>query len=218
MRMMEFLSHIGFWPALGGQLLLTAGTFLLAVAIGFPLGLLAYRYRVLTPPMIGFANFLKILPGFAVFGILMAMGRHSTVTSLLAALFFTILPVIFGTEKGFRRIGRPPIDAALGMGMDPATIFVRVLLPLASPQVMAGLRRAGVAAVGMVTLATMRGGGLGALILEGIRQNNGSMTLAGALPACLLALIADLALAWLFRLVVPAPLRRREKRVLYIAK
>lgn len=101
MRMMEFLAHIGFWPALGGQLLLTAGTFLLAVAIGFPLGLLAYRYRVLTPPMIGFANFLKILPGFAVFGILMAMGRHSTVTSLLAALFFTILPVILVLKRVF---------------------------------------------------------------------------------------------------------------------
>ena len=218
MSLTEFLGQIGFWSALGGQLLLTVGTFLLAVAIGFPLGLLAYRYRALTPPMIGFINLLKTLPGFAVFGILMALGRHSIITSLLAALAFTILPVIFGTEKGFRRIGRPPIDAALGMGMDPATIFVRVLLPLASPQIMAGLRRAGIAAVGMVTLATMRGGGLGVLILQGIQSGDSMVTLAGALPACLLALAADLGLALLFRAVVPAPLRRREKRALYIAK
>ena len=124
MSLTEFLGQIGFWSALGGQLLLTVGTFLLAVAIGFPLGLLAYRYRALTPPMIGFINLLKTLPGFAVFGILMALGRHSIITSLLAALAFTILPVIFGTEKGdvYKRqpIPRAPSGRLNGLTRAPA--------------------------------------------------------------------------------------------------
>ena len=137
---------------------------------------------------------------------------------VLLAVFYTVLPVIFGTEKGFRRIGRPPVDAALGMGMDRRQLFFRVMLPLASQQVMVGLRKAAVTAVGMVTLATMRGGGLGVLILDGIQQGSGDMVLAGAAPACLMALAADLGMALLGRRVVPAPLRRREKRVLYIAK
>lgn len=218
MSLWGYLGQIGFWQALGGQLLLTALTFALAAAAGFPMGVAAFRYHVLTPPLIGLVNLLQTLPAFALFGIFVVLGRISSATSLLLAVFYTVLPVIFGTEKGFRRIGRPPVDAALGMGMDRRQLFFRVMLPLASRQVMVGLRKAAVTAVGMVTLATMRGGGLGVLILDGIQQGSGGMVLAGAAPACLMALAADLGMALLGRRVVPAPLRRREKRALYIAK
>lgn len=218
MSMWEYLAQISFWQMLGSQLMLTALTFTLAALAGFPLGVLAFRYHVLTPPLIGLVNLLQTLPAFALFGIFVVLGRISSATSLLLAVFYTILPVIFGTEKGFRRIGRPPVDAAMGMGMVRRQAFFRVLLPLASPQIMVGLRKAAVCAVGMVTLATMRGGGLGLLILDGIQQGSGRMVLAGAAPACLMALAADLGMALAHRRLVPAPLRRREKRALYIAK
>lgn len=218
MSMWEYLAQISFWQMLGSQLMLTALTFALAALAGFPLGVLAFRYHVLTPPLIGLVNLLQTLPAFALFGIFVVLGRISSATSLLLAVFYTILPVIFGTEKGFRRIGRPPVDAAMGMGMVRRQAFFRVLLPLASPQIMVGLRKAAVCAVGMVTLATMRGGGLGLLILDGIQQGSGRMVLAGAAPACLMALAADLGMALAHRRLVPAPLRRREKRALYIAK
>lgn len=218
MSLFEYLSQIGFWQTLGSQLLLTALTFALAAAVGFPMGVLAFRYHMLTPPLIGMVNLLQTLPAFALFGIFVVLGRTSSATSLLLAVLYTILPVIFGTEKGFRRIGRPPVDAALGMGMDRRQLFFRVMLPLASPQVMVGLRKAAVVAVGMVTLATMRGGGLGVLILDGIQQGSGRMVVAGAAPACLMALAADLGMALAHRRLVPAPLRRRQKRERYIAK
>ena len=218
MSLWEYLGQIGFWQVFASQLLLTALTFALAAAAGFPMGVAAFRYHMLTPPLIGLVNLLQTLPAFALFGIFVVLGRIRSATSLLLAVFYTVLPVIFGTEKGFRRIGRPPVDAALGMGMDRRQLFFRVMLPLASQQVMVGLRKAAVTAVGMVTLATMRGGGLGVLILDGIQQGSGGMVLAGAAPACLMALAAALGMALLGRRVVPAPLRRREKRVLYIAK
>ena len=133
MSLFEYLSQIGFWQTLGSQLLLTALTFALAAAVGFPMGVLAFRYHMLTPPLIGLVNLLQTLPAFALFGIFVVLGRTSSATSLLLAVLYTILPVIFGTEKGFRRIGRPPVDAALGMGMDRRQLFFRVTLPLLMP-------------------------------------------------------------------------------------
>ena len=218
MSAMELFAQAHFWQALGSQLLLAVLTFAFAVLLGLPLGLLAYRYHALTPPLIGLVNLLQTLPAFAVFGLFVVVGRLGAVTTLLLALLYTVLPVIFGTEKGFRRIGRPPIDAALGMGMDRWQTFCRILMPLASPQIMVGLRKAAVTAVGMVTLATLRGGGLGVLILDGIQQGSGLLVVAGAVPAILMALLADGGMALLQRRLVPAPLRRRERRALYIAK
>ncbi len=218
MSAMEILVQAHFWQALGGQLLLSILTFVFAVLLGLPVGLLAYRYHALTPPLIGLVNLLQTLPAFAVFGLFVVVGRLGTVTTLLLALLYTVLPVIFGTEKGFRRIGRPPIDAARGMGMDRWQTFCRILLPLASPQVMVGLRKAAVTAVGMITLATLRGGGLGVLILDGIQQGSGLLVVAGAAPAILMALLADAGMALLHRRLVPAPLRRKERRALYISK
>ena len=182
MSAMELFAQAHFWQALGSQLLLSVLTFAFAVLLGLPLGLLAYRYHALTPPLIGLVNLLQTLPAFAVFGLFVVVGRLGAVTTLLLALLYTVLPVIFGTEKGFRRIGRPPIDAALGMGMDRWQTFCRILMPLASPQIMVGLRKAAVTAVGMVTLATLRGGGLGVLILDGIQQGSGLLVVAGRCP------------------------------------
>ena len=58
MSLFEYLSQIGFWQTLGSQLLLTALTFALASAVGFPMGVLAFRYHMLTPPLIGLVNLL----------------------------------------------------------------------------------------------------------------------------------------------------------------
>lgn len=207
-----------FGAALGEQTLLALLTFALATLIGVPLGILAYRYRALKTPLIGLVNLLQTLPAFAVFGLFVLLGHLRFGTALAAALLYSVLPVIFGTEKGLRRIGRPAIDAALGMGLSRRQVFTRVLLPLASPQVMVGLRKAAVASVGMITLATLRGGGLGELILDGIDAGSGALVAAGALPACAMALLADLLMALLSRRVVPAPLRRKERQALYIAK
>ena len=218
MSLGQLLSSAGFWPALGGHLLLSAAVFFCALALGLPLGMLAHRYRVLTPAMIGAVKLVQTLPAFALFSIFVAAGRRGFAGCILLSLLYTAQPVIFGMEKGMRRAGRPPVDAARGMGMTRWQTFFRILLPLASPQLLFALRQAAVAAVGSVTLATLNGGGLGRLILEGILQGNARLTAAGMLPVCLLALAAsglvELAGLWL----VPAPLRRKEAPARYIAR
>lgn len=218
MSLGQFLSSVGFWPALGGHLLLSAAVFLGAVALGLPLGMLAHRYRVLTPALIGAVKLVQTLPAFALFSFFIAAGRRGFAGSMLLALLYTVQPVIFGMEKGLRRAGRPPVDAALGMGMTRLQTLLRILLPLASPQLTFALRQAAVAAVGTVTLATLPGGGLGQLILAGIQQADGRLVAAGTVPVCLLAIggsvLVELAGLWL----VPAPLRRKERPARYIAR
>lgn len=218
MNLFSFLVSVGFWPALAQQVLLILLTVLLALAVGLPLGFASYKYHALTPPLIGLVNLLQTLPAFAVLGLFMALGLQNFTTSLLLAFLYTVLPVIFGTEKGLRRIGRAPIDAALGMGMTGWQVLRRVLLPLASPQILPGVRRAVITAVGTTTLATLHGGGLGVLILDGIYTGDTQRLLAGAVPACLLVLAANGGMALLHRRFVPAPLRRKEQREVFIEK
>lgn len=204
-----------FWQ----QLALCFITFALAFVLGVPLGLLCYRNERLKRPLMSLVNLLQTLPALALFGLVVAAGgRTGTGPALFLALLYTLLPIIFGTEKGFRGIGRPAIDAAMGMGLSRSRTLFSVMLPLASGQIMRGLRKGAVSAVGMVTMATLAGGGLGSFILDGIRTHNTAMILAGALPACLLAVAADLVLALLFKAIVPAPLRRTPEPVLFLRK
>lgn len=200
------------------ELLLVCITFSLAVALGLPLGLLCYRNEKLKRPLLELISLLQTLPALALFGIFVAIGRQGLLTTLLLALIYTLLPVIFGTDKGLHQIDRPTLDAALGMGMTYREILFTVMLPLASPQIFRGVRKAMVAAVGMVTIATIPGGGLGFLIMEGMRAHNMGMALAGALPACLLALLADLGIGVLEKIFVPVALRRAPEQELFISK
>lgn len=211
--------NAGFVGLLVSQLALILTTFALAMALGVPLGIVCYRNERLKRPLLRLVVLLQKLPALALFGVFVAVGGSTGgITALWLALLYTVLPIIFGTEKGFRRIDRAAIDAALGMGLSYKETFFKVLLPLASPQIMRGLRKGAVDAVGMVTMATLGGGGLGWLILQGIQARDPLLILSGALPACLLALLADLGLAALEKAVVPAPLRRVPRRALFIEK
>ena len=213
------LSLSTFLGVLAGQLAIVIATFALAMALGVPLGVWCYRSERLKRPLLRLVVLLQKLPALALFGVFVAVGGSTgSITALWLALLYTVLPIIFGTEKGFRRIDRAAIDAALGMGLTWRETFFRILLPLASGQIMRGLRKAAVDAVGMVTMATLGGGGLGWFILEGIKSGNAALILAGALPACCLALLADMALGRLERLVVPPSLRPKADRVLFIEK
>lgn len=201
------------------EIVLVLLTFALALVLGVPLGLLCYRHTRLKRPLLRMASVLQKLPTLALFGLFVAAGGSTgSATALWLALLYTVLPIIFATEKGFRRIDRATVDAALGMGLRANQIFFQILLPLASGQIMDGVRKAAVGAVGVVTMATLSGGGLGQLIMDGIGMRNPIPILAGALPACVLALAVDMVLAALERAIVPAPLRRAPKQVLFIDK
>jgi ABC-type proline/glycine betaine transport system permease subunit len=115
--------------------------------------------------------------------------------ALIALTLYSLLPLVRNTYAGLRNVDPAIIDSGRGMGMTASQIFFRIELPLAFPIIMAGVRNAGIALVGIGTIATViGGGGLGDFVLQGIINTSIDLILLGAIPAILLALLLDFGL------------------------
>ncbi|MBM3463207.1 MAG: ABC transporter permease, partial [Armatimonadetes bacterium] len=123
----------------------------------------------------------------------------------IAALFlYALLPVLRNTYTGIRGVDPALVEVGLGMGLRARQILTLVEIPLAMPVIMAGIRTAAVISIGTATLAAWIGaGGLGDPIVTGLTRNDVPTILTGAIPAAVLAVVVDLALGGLERLVTP---------------
>jgi osmoprotectant transport system permease protein len=207
-------SHRGeFIARLGEHTLLVLVSTGIAAAIGIPLGILAARRPAIARPIVGVANFAQTIPSLALFGFLIPLpfiGGIGTRTALVALTVYAILPVLRGTITGLQGVAAPVIDCAVAMGLTPRQVLVQVEWPLALPSLVSGLRVAVVIGVGTATIASAIGaGGLGDYIFRGLAMVDSTVILAGAVPAALLALGFDFALALAGRAADP---RRRSAR------
>jgi osmoprotectant transport system permease protein len=175
---------------------------LVAMLIGIPLGILVTRLRWLENPVVGTTGVLYTLPSLALFAILIPYTGLGRTTVIVALILYSLLAIVRNTVAGIDGVPPATIDAARGMGMTDMQRLVMVELPLALPVILAGVRLATVAAVGIATVGALLGaGGLGRLIFDGIRSistpRGVDRVIAGALVASALALAADWGLAWL---------------------
>lgn len=112
--------------------------------------------------------------------------------ALIALTLYSLLPLVRNTYAGLNNVDNAIIDSGRGMGMTPTQRFMQIELPLAFPVIMAGVRNAGVALVGIGTVATVIGaGGLGDFVIQGIVNTSIDQILLGAIPAIGLALVLD---------------------------
>jgi len=183
------------------HLWLTLSAMLLAVAVGLPLGILLTRREKLARPILGFANVLQTVPSLALFGLLLPvpwLGEDAARLAILALTGYALLPILRNTYAGIQSVDHALIDVANAMGMTSWQRLLKVELPLAASVILAGLRTATVTCVGVATIAAAIGaGGLGELIFRGVASVDNGLVLAGAIPAALLALIADAGLGLL---------------------
>ena len=191
-----FASHrVELLARLSEHIVLVAVSTLIAAAIGIPLGVLAARQPVLARPLVGLANLAQTIPSLALFGFLIPLpliGGIGTRTALVALTLYAVLPIVRTTIAGLNGIDRAVLECAVAMGMTPRQMLRTVELPLAAPSILAGVRVATVVGVGTATIASAIGaGGLGDYIFRGLAMVDPVVILAGALPAALLALIAD---------------------------
>lgn len=115
--------------------------------------------------------------------------------TLVALTLYSLLPITRNTYVGLVNVDPAIIDSGRGMGMSARQIFFQIELPLAFPVIMAGVRNAGVALVGIATIATViGGGGLGDYVLNGITNISVDNILLGTIPAILLAIALDIGL------------------------
>jgi osmoprotectant transport system permease protein len=181
---------------------------LLAVAIGVPLGVLVTRRPWLSRPILGGANVAETIPSLALFGFLLPvpwLGGRADRMAIAALTLYALLPIIRNTSAGISGVDRAVREAARGMGMTDWQILYRVELPLSLSTVLAGVRVATVLTIGIATIAAAVGaGGLGEFIFRGLAMVNNQLILAGAIPAALMALMADFLLSVLERRLRPA--------------
>jgi osmoprotectant transport system permease protein len=181
------------------HVLLVAVSIGIASSIGVPLGVWLTRRPGWSRIVLGVASVAQTIPSLALFGFLIPapwIGGIGVRTALVALTVYGLLPVLRNTVTGIAGVDPAIREAGRGMGMTDMELLWRVELPLAASVIIAGVRVATVIGIGVATIAAAIGaGGLGVFIFRGVAMVDNRMILAGALPAALLAVGADLALA-----------------------
>jgi osmoprotectant transport system permease protein len=171
-------------------------------AISFALALLAHRRRWLTGPIIGFTGVLFTVPSIAAFLLLLPITGRGNLTAFVALISYTLLIIFRNITTGLRNVPPEMVDAGRGMGLTERQILWKVELPLAVPEILAGLRIAVTTTVGLATLAFFAGaGGLGKEIYADINFKS-NVIVAGGL-AVLLAAVLDIVILTFQRAVTP---------------
>jgi osmoprotectant transport system permease protein len=165
-----------------------------AICIGVPLGVLIHRRAAARGPVLAFTEIMQTIPSLAMLAFLFAIyGLLGAAPAITALVLYALLPIVLNTFTGLREVPRQTVEAADGVGMSSWQRLRIVELPLAAPVIVAGIRAATVLTVGIATLSTYIGaGGLGDFIARGLARNDTRLTLLGAVPAALLAVVLSL--------------------------
>jgi len=190
-----------------------------AILVSVPTGIMLTRSKNLATSVLGFASIVQTIPSLALFGLviplLMAFGLPiiGFVPAFLALFLYALLPILRNTYTGIRKVDPAILEAAKGIGMRDMEILRKIELPLSLSVIMAGIRTSVVISVGIATLAALIGaGGLGELIFRGLRTINYKLMLAGAIPAAVLALIFDILIGRIEKVLTPRGLRLETKK------
>lgn len=181
-----------------------------SLIIGVPLGILISYVKKLDRPVIGVANIVQAIPSMALLGLAIPLFGIGTLPAVVMVIIYSLLPIVKNTYTGISNIDAQLVEAATGIGLTKWQVLYKVKIPLALPVIMAGVRISAVTAVGLMTMAAYIGaGGLGYMVFSGIRTVNNLQILAGAIPACLLALLIDYLMSNVEKLVTPVSLQKQ---------
>jgi osmoprotectant transport system permease protein len=183
---------------------LTVIAVVVGLLIAIPLGLLAWRQHLLGGPIFSVTGILYTIPSLALFAILIPFTGLTVLTAEIGLVSYTLLILIRNIVVGMDAVPPEVREAARGMGYRPLVELFQVDLPLAVPAIMAGIRIATVTTIGLVTVTALIGeGGLGSLILDGLIRDFKTPLVVGTVLSVVLAIVADVSLSGLQRLVTP---------------
>ena len=164
----------------------------LALIVGIPLGIIAAKFNKLAPIIMSIVNVLQLTPSLAMLAILMLYFGFGFQTVVIVLFLYSLLPIVKNTYVGIQEVDSSIVEAGTGIGMTKFQLLTKVEFPLSIPFLMAGLRLAAVIAVAVATLGPYIGaGGLGVPIVSGISLQSSAQIYAGAIPATVIALVAD---------------------------
>jgi osmoprotectant transport system permease protein len=179
---------------------------LISVAIGFviafALAIVAHRRRWLIPPVTQITGILYTLPSVALFFLLLPLTGRGKTTAVIALVAYTLLIIFRNVITGLEGVPAEARDAGRGMGLTQRQLLWKVELPLALPEIMAGLRIAMTTTVGLAALAFLAGaGGLGGALFDDINFRSNVLVAAGL--AIGLAVVLDLLILGLQKAITP---------------
>jgi osmoprotectant transport system permease protein len=192
------------------HLWLVGVSLLFSVLVGIPLGIMAVRFKAAGQGILLLSALIQTVPSLALLCFLIPLFGVGTKPALAALCLYSLLPVVLNTFTGIRSVNPTHVENARAFGLNRLQVLVRVVLPLASPTLLAGIKTATIVGIGTATLAALVGaGGYGAPIVSGLALNDVPTILTGAIPAALMALVAHGVFELLGLVLIPAGLRRR---------
>ncbi|NGX28093.1 MAG: Choline transport system permease protein OpuBB [Candidatus Anoxychlamydiales bacterium] len=186
------------------HMLLSLYSLFISIIIAIPLGILLAktRFRKLATFILKLTSIVQTIPGLALIALLVValvfirtffpLPVTGFFPSIIVLSLYAILPILANTYYGIKQVNPTMIEVAKGMGMRPYQILFSVQLPLSLGLIITGIRISLVWTIGMATLTSLVGsGGLGDLIMQGLRSMQIELIIAGTLPAAILALFFD---------------------------
>nr|WP_280517807.1 ABC transporter permease [Falsirhodobacter halotolerans] len=200
-----------FWTEGGRHLTLAFGSFLAAMGVGVPLGILCQRKARAGGGILGVLTLIQTIPSIALFGMLilplgwvaahvpgarmLGIGGIGMTPALVALFLYALLPVVANTVAGLNAVPATVVEAARGMGFTKTMRLRQVDLPLALPIILTGARIVLVQGIGLATVGALIGaGGYGTFVFQGLGQTAPDLILLGALPTVALAFCASIIL------------------------
>ncbi len=190
------------------HLILVTLSVIFSICVGVPLGVMAVRSKHLGQSILLLSGVVQTIPSLALLCFLIPIFGIGVKPALFALCLYSLLPVVMGTFVGINGIDPTLNETAKAMGMSRWHRLILVELPLASHNIVAGVKTATIIGIGTATLAALIGaGGYGAPILTGLALNDMNTILLGAIPAAVMAIVAHALFDLLGRFVIPKGLR-----------
>ena len=190
------------------HLLLVGVSLACAIAVAVPLGIYAYKRPRWGGWALGIVGIIQTIPSMALLVFMIPLLGLGALPAIVALFLYSLLPIMRGTYTGLCSLPESIHESALALGLPEIARLKLIELPLASQHILAGIKTSAVINVGTATIGALIGaGGYGQPILTGIRLADISLILQGAVPAAVLALLAQGFFGYLEKYLVPKGLR-----------
>lgn len=201
----SYLFDADLWTLTRQHLFLVFASLLPAIIAGIFLGILTSYSIPLCHLILNTVGMIQTIPSLALLAFLIPLfNQIGTIPALTALFLYALLPIVRNTHAGITSIPKPLQESAEVLGLSFSARLFLIVLPLSSRTILAGIKTAAVINVGMATIAAFIGaGGYGDRIVAGLALNNYKMLLAGAIPACLLALLIQISFDWIDKYLIP---------------
>ncbi len=180
------------------HLYLVLMTVLFSVIVGLPLGILAYLKPAVRKIILWAVEILQTIPALALLGLIIIALGPGKLTVIAGLVLYSLLPIVHNTYIGLETVDSGIKEAGRGMGLTQVDRLISVEVPLAFPMIFTGIRIATVTTIGVAVFATsVGGGGLGAVIYQGIRTQNMELILFGTAALMIMAIFFDVLMIWI---------------------